>query len=83
MVLREIGRIRKDKSEDMAHPVDQFKLIRRFYHNWPKLADQIEAIGLEKPELDGKPTKEDLDGTIDGILRLQVLIIVPFNIIYF
>lgn len=70
--MEQIETIKNDKGESIDHPIDQYKLIRRFSHDWPELVKGLSDIGIEVPNMDDTPNDEDLGGSIDGILRLQV-----------
>ena len=71
-LMNDLNIISDDKGGSMDHPLDQYKLIRRYNEDWPEIIDKVKAYDIEIPNMGETPNSEDLEGTIDGILRLQV-----------
>lgn len=71
-LLSDLSEIKDDRGENIDHPLDQFKLIRRFQVEWPDLLKVFqEEFGIELPDMDDTPSNDDLKGSIDAIFRLQ------------
>lgn len=75
--LRKISddiQIVQDNKGTVDHPINQFKIIQRYVEEWPAVIKEVQNVSknIEIPALEGNPTEKDLQGTIAGIIRLQV-----------
>ena len=66
-------------NELLANPINQYKLIERMTQEWPNIVEQASNFSPHMKELydnlvtanGGLPSKKDLDGSADAIMRLQ------------